>query len=63
MVSDFKGKLSISKIDLCGGSEKKVKTHSMFCVKCIKWTHGRCTKWRKVASLLVEGFAAKDVKC
>ena len=33
----------------------------MLCMKCTKWIHGQCTKWKKVTSALAKGFASR--KC
>ena len=61
MESGLKCELAISTIDPYG-VYGRATTNSMLCVKCRKWIHERRTKWKKVSSVLAEGFVCKRCK-
>ena len=41
---------------------KRIRINSVLCMKCRKWIHGQCTKWKKVTSAFVKSFACKRCK-
>ena len=42
----------------CG---KRVTVNSMLCIKCNQWTHGRCSKLKKVTPIAARFFVCN--KC
>ena len=43
------GVVVLSKIDLCGVYDKKVKVNCVKCKTCMKWVHARCARVKKVS--------------
>ena len=56
MVSGCEGELSKTKIDPCGVFGKRVMANLVLCTKCMRWTHGRCAKVKRVTPRLASDF-------
>ena len=50
--SDYLGKFSVSKVDLCGICGEWVGCNSVQCMKCQRWFHHRCSDVPRQVSLL-----------
>lgn len=48
--------MAASKVGPCGICGKGVMANSVLCVKCGKWTHGRCAKTKRVAQSLARDY-------
>ena len=57
MVSGTKGKIVLSKIDLCGICGKRV--NAVCCTLCTKWIRVRCTKMKKVTCSFARRFVCR----
>ena len=62
VVSGAESEVSVSKIDPCGICGKRVMANKVLCLKCGKWTHGRCTKVKWVTPRLGRDFVSGRCK-
>ena len=62
VVSAAEGEVSVSKVDLCGICGKRVMANSVLCLKCRKWTHGRCANVKRVTLRLGRDFVCGRCK-
>jgi len=59
MVSGEEREVVVSKVDPCGICGKRVRSNSVWCEKCKKWIHGRCTKMKRVTPRLAKDFVCR----
>ena len=59
MKSGTEGEIVLSKIDPCGICGKRIGSNAVCCTQCMKWTHGRCTKIKKVTCSSARHFVCR----
>ena len=59
MVCGSKGEVFKSKVDPCAKCVKRVVENLLMCTKCGKWVHDRCSKMKRVTSILAKGFVCE----
>ena len=62
MVSGEEGERTNSNIDPCGICGKRVMANSVWCSKCGKWIHGRCTRMKRITPSMAKDFVCKKCK-
>ena len=54
--------LSKSNVAPCGVCSLRVKAHSVLCVQCGRWIHGRCVRVKRVTPKFSRNFACRKCK-